>query len=52
MYPDLYKGLKLKLEDLTCYDSPLVGCDGQTVIPKGQIRLLIRAGSEVMDVSF
>ena len=22
MYPDLYKGLNLKLEDLTAYDSP------------------------------
>jgi len=24
MYPDLYKGLNLRLEDLTTYDSPLV----------------------------
>jgi len=24
MYPDMYKGLKLKPEDLTAYDSPLV----------------------------
>ena len=24
MYPDLYKGLNLRLEDLTAYDSPLV----------------------------
>ena len=22
MYPDLFKGLKLRSEDLTCYDSP------------------------------
>ena len=28
MYPDLYKGLYLKLKDLTSYDSPLVGFDG------------------------
>ena len=34
MYPDLYKGQKLKLEDLACYDSPLVGFDGKIVIPK------------------
>ena len=34
MYPDLYKGLNLKPEYLTAYDSPLV-------IPKGQIRLPI-----------
>ena len=33
MYPDLYKGRKLKLEDLECYDSPLVGFDGKIVIP-------------------
>ena len=23
MYPDLFKGLKLRSKDLTCYDSPL-----------------------------
>ena len=28
MYPDLYKGLNLKPEDLTAYDSPLAGFDG------------------------
>ena len=31
MYPDLYKGLKLKSEDLTAYDSPLVSFEGKTV---------------------
>ena len=46
MYPDLYKRLKLKPVDLACYDSPLVGFDGKTVIPKGQIRLPIQVGSE------
>ena len=25
MYPDLYKGLNLRLKDLTAYDSPLLG---------------------------
>ena len=39
MYLDLYKGLRLRLEDLSCYNSPLVGFDGKIVIPKGQIRL-------------
>ena len=29
MYPDLYKGLNLKLEDLTVYDSLLVSFDGK-----------------------
>ena len=35
MYPDLYKWLKLKLEDLTVYDSPLIRFDGKLVIPRG-----------------
>ena len=52
MYPDLYKGLNLKPEDLTAYDSLLVSFDGKVVIPKGQIRLIVRASSEVMKVEF
>ena len=39
MYPNLYKGLNLRPEDLTTYDSPLVSFDEKVVIPKGQIRL-------------
>ena len=39
MYPDLYKGLNLKPEDLTACDSPLVSFDGKVFIPMGQIRL-------------
>ena len=39
MYLDLYKGLNLRPEDLTAYDSPLVSFDGKVVIPRGQIRL-------------
>lgn len=35
MYPDLYKGLGLKPEDLSKYDTPLVGFDGKIVIPEG-----------------
>ena len=35
MYPDLYKGLNLKSEDLTAYESSLVSFEGKTVIPKG-----------------
>ncbi|XP_050290468.1 uncharacterized protein LOC126728723 [Quercus robur] len=34
MYPDLYRGLNLKPEDLIAYDSPLVSFDGKVVIPK------------------
>jgi len=37
MYPDLVKGLKLRFEDLTCYDSLLIGFDCKAVFPKGQI---------------
>ena len=39
MYPDLFKGLKLRSEDLNCYDFPLIGFDSKVVFPKGQIRL-------------
>ena len=35
MYPDLYKGLSLRAEDLTPYNSPLVGFAGKVIIPKG-----------------
>ena len=38
MYPDLYKGLSLRAEDLTPYSSPLVSFEGKIIIPKGQIR--------------
>ena len=52
MYLDLYKGLGLKPEDLTTYNSPLISFEGKTVIPKGQIRLPIQTGSEVVEVNF
>ncbi|XP_075650069.1 uncharacterized protein LOC142620608 [Castanea sativa] len=52
MYLDLYKGLKLKLEDLADYDSPLVGFYGKVVISKGQIRLPAQAGLKVVEVNF
>ena len=35
MYPNLYKGLNLKPEDLTVYDSPLVSFGGKTITPRG-----------------
>ena len=41
MYPALYKGLNLKLEDLMPYSSPLMSFDMKLVIPKGMIRLPI-----------
>ena len=52
MYPDLYKGLNLRLEDLTAYDSPLISFEGKTVTPKRQIRLPIQTASEVVEVNF
>ena len=52
MYPDLYNGLGLKPEDLTAYDSPLVSFDEKVVILRGQIRLPVQAGSEVVEVDF
>ncbi|XP_030943825.1 uncharacterized protein LOC115968545 [Quercus lobata] len=52
MYPNLYKGLKLKPEDQTAYDSPLVSFEGKTVTPKGLIRLPIQTDSDVVEVDF
>ena len=39
MYPDLYRGLNLKPENLAAYNSPLVSFEGKMVVSKGQIRL-------------
>ena len=52
MYPDLYKGLGLKPEDLTPYNSPLVSFEGRMVAPKGLIRLLVQTGIDVVEVDF
>ena len=46
VYLDLYNGLNLKPDDLTGYDSPLLGFDGKVVVLKGQIRLPVQAGSK------
>ena len=35
LYPDLYKGLNLKPENLTAYDSPLVSFEGKTITLRG-----------------
>ena len=49
MYPNLFRGLGLKNEDLSKYDMPLMGFDGRMVIPKGQISLPVNMeGKEVM----
>ena len=52
MYPDLYKGLNLKAEDLMPYSSPLVSFEGKIIILKGQVRLPVQIGSEVVEVDF
>ena len=52
MYPNLFKGLNLRAEDLTPYNSPLVSFEGKVIIPKGQIRLPVQTGSEMVEVDF
>ncbi|XP_030928978.1 uncharacterized protein LOC115955073 [Quercus lobata] len=52
MYSELYKGLGLKPEDLSKYDTPLVGFDGRIVTPKGMIKLPVQMGCEVVEVDF
>ena len=52
MYPDLYKGLNLRSEDLTAYDSPLMSFEGKMVIPKNQIRLPTQTDLEIVEVDF
>ena len=46
MYPDLFKGLGLKAEDLSKYDTPLVGFDCRMVVPEGQISLFVNTGGK------
>ena len=52
MYHDLFKRLKLKLENLTAYSSPMVSFEGKMVIPKGHIRLPMQTSSDVVEVDF
>ncbi|XP_065624634.1 uncharacterized protein LOC136065412 [Quercus suber] len=52
MYPDLFKGLNLKPEDLTTYSSPLVGFEGKSVTPLGMVRLPVQTGSDMVEVDF
>ena len=49
MYPDLYREFGLNKDDLSKYDMPLMGFDGQMVILEGQISLLVNMeGKETM----
>ena len=52
MYPDLFKGLNLKTKDLTPYNSTLVSFEGKVIIPKGQVKLPVQIGSEIVEVNF
>ena len=52
MYPDLFKGLNLKPDNLIAYSSPMVSFERNMVIPKGQIRLPVQTGSDVVEVDF
>ena len=52
MYLDLYKGLGLKPKNLMTYSSPLISFEGKMVVPKGQIRLPVQAGTDVVEVDF
>ena len=52
MYPDLFKGLGLKPEDLTTYSSLSVSFEGKTVVPRSQIRLPVQTGSDMVEVDF
>ena len=52
MYPDLFKGLNLKTENLTPYNSPIVSFEGKVIIPKRQVRLPVQTRSEIVEVDF
>ena len=52
MYPNLYKGLRLTPEDLAPYSSLLMSFDRKMVMPKGQIRLPMQIGLEIVEVDF
>lgn len=52
MYPNLFKSLGLKLEDLDKYEVPLIGFDGNITVPKGTNWLPVQTGSKVVSVDF
>ena len=52
MYPDLFKGLGSKSENLTAYSSHLVSFESKMIVPRGQIRLPVQTGSDVVEVDF
>ena len=52
LYLDLFKGLGLKSQDLTEYNTPLVSFDGRIVVPEGQISLPVSMEGKEVTVSF
>ena len=52
MYLDLFKGLELKNEDFSKYDTPLVRFDNIVVIPQGQISLPVNMEGKQVVVTF
>ncbi|XP_065616187.1 uncharacterized protein LOC111990281 [Quercus suber] len=52
MYPDLFKGLGLKNEDLSEYTTPLVGFDGKLVVLEGQVFLPMNMEGREVVITF
>nr|XP_023924338.1 uncharacterized protein LOC112035738 [Quercus suber] len=52
MYPDLFRGLGLKNEELLKCSTPLVGFDGKVVISKGKISLPVNMEGKEVVVAF
>ncbi|XP_075636678.1 uncharacterized protein LOC142608907 [Castanea sativa] len=52
MYPDLYRGLGLKKEDLSKHDTPLMGFDGHMVTTEGRISFPVNIGGKEVIVTF
>lgn len=52
MYPDLYRGLGLKPEDSSKYDTPLVEFDRKVVRPERQIKLSVVIEENEVKVNF
>ena len=52
IYPDLFKGLGLKTQDLAKYDTPLVSFNGRVVAPEGQISLPVDMEGKGVIVTF
>ena len=51
MYLDLYKGLNLRPEDLTVYDSLLMSFEGKMVTLRREISLPVQAGTTMVGVN-